>query len=140
MAAGISLIALVVYISAQRFAEGTTAPHTTVPGEEKPWKIEVVNIAGEDGLASRMTRYLRSLGYDVVEFHSRQLAGYERTMLIDRTGNPAAAQDIAATLGLDAGRIATELDRSLYVDVTVVLGFDYKTIQSLRHLERKDTP
>jgi len=109
-----------------------------VPGQEKPWKLEVVNIAGEDGLAGRMTTFLRQLGYDVVEYNSRQLAGYERTTIIDRTGNPAAAKDVAEALGLEEDRIRTELDRKLYVDVTVVLGYDYKTIRSLQHLERKD--
>ncbi len=87
-----------------------------------------------------MTRYLRSLGYDVVDYHSRQLAGTDRTMLIDRTGNLTAAQDLAETLGLGEDRIRTEPDRTLYVDVTVVLGYDYKTFPSLKHLQGRDTP
>jgi len=134
------LLGLVIYMSAQRFAESGGDASIVVPGEEKPWKLEVVNIAGEDGLAARTTQYLRSLGYDVVDYHSRQLAGYERTALIDRTGNPTAAQDLAETLDLDPERIVTELNRSLYIDVTVVIGYDYKTITSLKHLERKEAP
>jgi hypothetical protein len=111
-----------------------------IPGEEKPWKLEVVNIAGEDGLARRMTSYLRSLGYDVVDYHSRQMAGHEQTMLIDRTGNVQAARDLSETLGFGPERIVTEMDRTLYVDVTFVIGYDYRNFASLKHLERKDIP
>jgi hypothetical protein len=130
-----------LYVAAQRFGAGAETHQSLIPGEVKPWKVEVVNVAGEDGLALRMTSYLRTLGYDVVAYHSRPLKGVERTMLIDRRGTIAAAEDLARTLGFPADRVVTALDRTLYVDVTVAVGFDYRQFPSLKHLENaKDTP
>jgi len=141
MFVSVGLFAIVgIYIGAQQFGSGSADRLDLIPGEEKPWMIEVVNVAGEDGLAQRTTAYLRSLGYDVVDYHSRPLAGHERTMLIDRRGN-IAAEDLARTLGLPPERVVTELDRTLYVDVTVVVAYDYRSFASLKHLKNiKDTP
>ncbi len=134
------LLVVVIYFGAQQFAADSRPASDIIPGEGKPWKLEVVNLAGDDGLAGRMTRYLRRQGYDVVDFHSRQMAGHEKTVLIDRTGDPSAARDLAERLGIGEDRVVTEIDRTLFVDVTVVLGFDYRTIPSLKHLQTKDMP
>ncbi len=108
-----------------------------VPGEGKPWKLEVVNSTGQTGVAQRATDRLRAAGYDVVDFHSRPLAGFETCTVIDRVGDQTGALDVAEALGLATDRVVTKVDRSLYVDVTVVIGYDARMYPILRTFTEK---
>lgn len=103
------------------------APATGLdPSERARIRVEVLNGSGVAGAASRMTTYLRDRGFDVVDFGNADRFDHERTVVIDRIGDPRRAREVAATLrGVP---IRTEPDSTLYLDVTVVIGDDLEDV------------
>jgi hypothetical protein len=86
-------------------------------------RVEVLNGAGVGGLARRATGQLRDHGFDVVFFGNARRFDYPRSFVLDRTGEPAAARAVAVALAIDS--VATDVDASLLLDVTVILGADW---------------
>ena len=92
--------------------------------------MEVLNGAGEAGAASRVTRALRDAGYDVKTYGNAPSYDYEETVVIDRSGVPGAARSVAEALGV--AEVVDELQPSLYVDATIILGRDWR--DRLQHI------
>lgn len=90
--------------------------------------VEVLNGSGRDGLARRVTRELRSRGLDVVNFGNEAAA--DSTLVVLRRGDEAAAAQVRGALG--QGAIRVEPDTLRRVDVTVILGADYRQQAELR--------
>lgn len=86
-------------------------------------RIEVLNAARVPGLADRMTRLLRSRGFDVVNYGNANGEPRARTTILDRLDNPAYAREVAREL--PGAPIRRELAPEGLVDVTVVLGLDH---------------
>lgn len=96
------------------------APAVDDPAEVR---VEVLNGAGTTGLARDATRRLRGDGFDVVFFGNADHFGYDRSVVVDRSGRPGRARAVAAALGIDS--VATAVDSSLMLEVTVLLGDDW---------------
>ncbi len=92
-------------------------------------QLEVMNGAGVDGLAAEMSDYLRDLGFDVVAVDNFARSDVARSVIIDRIGNPDAAEQIALALGVDNGRVEEQLKPTWFLDASVVIGADYATIK-----------
>ncbi|MDX1673516.1 MAG: LytR C-terminal domain-containing protein [Longimicrobiales bacterium] len=90
------------------------------PGEVR---VEVLNGAGVAGLARDATYRLRGEGFDVVFFGNAEHFRHERSVVVDRVGDPDLARAVAAALGVDS--VATAVDSALMLEVTVVLGDDW---------------
>jgi hypothetical protein len=86
-------------------------------------RIEVLNGAGTAGLARDATYRLRGDGFDVVFFGNADHFGYPRSVVVDRVGRPDRARAVATALGIDS--VASAVDSSLMVEVTVLLGDDW---------------
>ncbi|HEX7119038.1 MAG TPA: LytR C-terminal domain-containing protein [Longimicrobiales bacterium] len=86
-------------------------------------RVEVLNAAGRSGLAREATRRLRERGFDVVYFGNADAFGRDSSIVLDRVGEPDAAEEVAAALGIR--RVASEPDSSLLLEVTVLLGLDW---------------
>ncbi len=99
-----------------------------VPSGDDRVEVEVLNASGRDGLARRVTRVLRSRGLDVVSFGNEP--GADSTLVILRRGDGRAADAVQGALGQGAVRV--ELDTLRRVDVTVVLGADFRMEAELR--------
>jgi hypothetical protein len=85
-------------------------------------KVEVLNGTRTKGLARRATLYLRDRGFDVVG------AGTETepratTVVYDRSSHPEWARLVARALNAPS---VSKPDRSRYLDVTVILGADWR--------------
>lgn len=90
--------------------------------------VEVLNASGRDGLARRVTRELRSRGLDVVSFGNEP--GTDSTLVILRRGDGGSADAVRGALG--QGIVRAEPDSLRRVDVTVVLGADFRMEAELR--------
>jgi hypothetical protein len=86
-------------------------------------RVEVLNGSGVGGLAREATHRLRGEGFDVVFFGNAPRFDFGRSVVLDRTGDLAAAGIVATALGIDS--IASDVDPRLLLDVTVVLGRDW---------------
>lgn len=85
--------------------------------------VDVQNASGVPGAARAATERLRAVGYDVVSFGNADRFDLDKSVVIDRTGDLEMAAAVAEVLGL--GRVHSELDANLFVDVTVRLGEDW---------------
>ena len=91
-------------------------------------QVEVRNGNGVSGLAARMTDYLRSYGFDVVEQGDHSSFDQEETVIFDRIGNLDAAKQVAVALGIPDCEIIQETRPDLYLDVSVIIGLDYESV------------
>jgi hypothetical protein len=97
-------------------------------------RVEVRNGSGVRGAAERVTSHLRREGFDVVDFGNADRFDHERTIVIDRSGNPLFTREVA--VALQDVPIASRLDSSLYLDVTVMIGADLPEILDDEEAER----
>ena len=96
--------------------EVTAPPNTRV-------RVEIINATKTSGLARRATRVLRDRGFDVVKY-STSATMQDSTLVLDRTNHLDWAELVGKALG--NARVATRPDTSSYVDVTVVLGGNWR--------------
>ena len=90
------------------------------------------NGAGVDHLAERTTQYLRDQGFDVVDVGNHSSFDRERSVVIDRIGNPEAARNVAEALGIPPERVHKDVKPQYYLDASVILGRDYEQLRPFR--------
>lgn len=125
------LLAIVLTISAwvvhaRRSASGDAVLRDAVARQSGPRapagvriRVQVLNTTRTRGLARRATRVLRDRGFDVVELGTTSPT-IDTTLVLDRSGHPAWAASVAATMS--PARALARPDSSRYLDVTVLLG------------------
>jgi hypothetical protein len=85
--------------------------------------VEVLNGTRRQGAARAATRLLRSQGLDVV-FLGNADSLSTRTKVLVRRGDPTRARYVLTALG--GGKIGVEIDTLRRVDVSVILGDDFR--------------
>jgi hypothetical protein len=86
-------------------------------------RVQVLNASEQKGAARRATMYLRSRGFDVVGMGNVR-PFRDSSLVQDHTGHAAWAGLVAAALG--GARVEARPDTSRYLDVTVLLGRDWR--------------
>lgn len=92
-------------------------------------QVEVLNGCGVSGLANDFTSVLRRNGFDVVETGNFENFDIEQTMVIARTFDKENARRVAKALGVNEQNVLIEASEDFYLDATVVIGSDYKTLK-----------
>lgn len=93
--------------------------------------VEVLNACGVPGLANQVTDFLRSKNFDVVNV-GNYTGGWdlEQTLVLDRVSlEKRYANKIAATLEVSPDQVVPELEDSMQLMVTVLVGKDYKKLK-----------
>lgn len=85
--------------------------------------MEVLNGTRRSGEARAATRMLRRRGLDVVFFGNADQT-VDSTRVIVRRGDPGRGREVRLALGV--GRIVVETDTLRRVDVSVILGTDFR--------------
>lgn len=93
-------------------------------------QLEVLNGCGESGIANNFTSLLRGNGFDVVEVGNFERFDVEETFVISRSSSFNNAKRVASALGISEENIIREESSDFYLDVTVVLGKDYQTLNT----------
>lgn len=86
-------------------------------------KVEVLNASGQRGLARRAMFALRDAGFDVVRF-ANDPQRRDSTLVLARSGKEDWARLVARALG--GARVESRPDSLRYLDVTVLLGADWR--------------
>jgi hypothetical protein len=86
-------------------------------------RVQVVNATTVRGLGRRATFYLRDRGFDVLEVGTTR-ERQESTLVLDRSGHPEWARRVAHAMG--GARVDARPDSSRYLDVTVLVGLDWR--------------
>tara|TARA_Y100000816_G_scaffold238282_1_gene184387 strand:+ start:292 stop:843 length:552 start_codon:yes stop_codon:yes gene_type:complete len=97
--------------------------------------IEILNGCGEPGLAAKFSDLLRKQRIDVVRSENANHFDYENTILIQRTENVEGMKIVAKALNLDINnknQVITLVDSDLDVDLTLIVGKDYRNIPAIR--------
>jgi len=94
-----------------------------VPSSDHRIQVEVLNGSRRPGAARVATRVLRQQGLDVVFFGNADRL-VDSTQILVRRGDPANGRAVRSTLG--TGRVVVDPDTLRRVDVSVVLGQDFK--------------
>jgi hypothetical protein len=87
-------------------------------------RVEVLNRSRRGGMARLATDRLRDGGFDVVYFGNAPESAPDSSIVIDRVGRPEIARAAAARLGIT--RTVTQVDTTLYVDATVIIGVEWE--------------
>ena len=91
-------------------------------------QVEVLNGCGVSGVAEEFTNYLRKEKFDVVQIGNYISFDIDQSLVIDRTGNMANAEKVAAALGIDRKNVIMQKNDDSFLDVSVVIGKDYKKL------------
>jgi LytR cell envelope-related transcriptional attenuator len=94
-----------------------------IPSPERRVTVEVLNGTKRAGVARVATRMLRHRGLDVVYFGNADEA-VDSTWVIVRRGDLGRGREVRLALGV--GHIRVEPDTFRRVDVSVVLGADFR--------------
>ncbi|HWQ13016.1 MAG TPA: LCP family protein [Roseiflexaceae bacterium] len=106
------------------------APLPTAAAPAEDATVQVLNGAAVEGIAGRVTRYLRSRGFLTADPETLTRP-YEHTLIIDYNDRPLTRQALAETLGIDPRYVLAapgpDAPPPGYgVDIVVVVGADYK--------------
>ena len=88
-------------------------------------RIEILNGTGVTGLASRTAQLFKSYGFRIASVINADRNDYERTVVLDRRGNPDAAKRVAELIRCSQIHSQIEENRDETVDVTIILGKDF---------------
>jgi hypothetical protein len=100
----------------------TYAPNDARAPEGVRIKVEVLNATKTKGLARRATSYLRDRGFDVVG--SGNVTEQRATSIVyDRSAHPEWARLVGRAMNAP---VVARRDSSRYLDVTVLLGADWR--------------
>jgi hypothetical protein len=94
-----------------------------VPSPNRRVLVEVLNGTRRPGAARVATRMLRQQGLDVVFFGNADRL-VDSTQILVRRGDPSSGTAVRGRLGV--GRVVLDRDTLRRVDVSVVLGQDFK--------------
>ena len=97
-------------------------------------EVEVLNGCGVPFLAAKTTNFLGSKNFDVVFSGNAKNQLYQHTMILQRNEKIESLIKIADSFGLeldDSKHIIIVPDESLCLDVTVILGSDYRKFAEL---------
>lgn len=92
-------------------------------------QLEVLNGCGVPGLANDFTSTLRKSGFDVVETGNFKNFDMQNTVVIARTFDAENAERVAEILGISEENVFIEASEDFYLDATVVIGSDYKSLK-----------
>lgn len=92
-------------------------------------QLDVFNGCGVPNAGTQFTSYLRARGFDVVEIRNYKTFDVDESLVIDRTGDMNNAQKVAYALGIGKEHIIQQINQDYYVDVSVVIGKDYKSLK-----------
>lgn len=103
---------------------------TAGPEAASEWaRVQVLNAAGVQGLAGRVSRRLAAQGFTLNDPSDAPAAA--QTRLIDYSGRPETLRRLADTLGLDPGRVyptppADAPPAPFEADIVLIIGADYR--------------
>ena len=92
-------------------------------------RVEVLNGCGVDRLALKVTNHLRKKGFNVVKIGDTKHQDFDETVVLERALEDLAnAKYFAKQIGCK--NVDKDIDQALYIDITLIIGKDYKKIFS----------
>jgi hypothetical protein len=134
----IALLGIVVFFLLYSFitnsfvnkpVEWTTESQEQSRGDTEIIQLDVLNGCGVSGVAQKFTDFLRKRNYDVVQSSNYKTFDVQESIVIDRLGDLQAARRVAYALGVDEKNVVQLINTDYYLNVSVVIGHDYKKLK-----------
>ncbi len=93
-------------------------------------QINIQNATGENRIAARFRDYLKTKGFDVVDMGNFK-AEVEKTIVVDLIGDLNKAKRVADALGVSHRNVVQQIDKTKYIDATVIIGKDYTELRPI---------
>ncbi|RMD90278.1 MAG: LytR family transcriptional regulator [Calditrichaeota bacterium] len=92
--------------------------------------VEVLNACGVQGLANEIAQYLRHKNFDVMSVGNYKSFDLDKTLVLDRESvRRKYAKKVAKALGVNDRQVVEQIDSSLQLKVTVIIGKDYRNLK-----------
>jgi len=106
------------------------APAPSQPAAAGTGRVQVLNGAAVDGIAGRVSVYLRGQGFTLAD-PGQAPQVFEHTTIVDYTGRPQIRQRLADALGIDPRYVETKPGPDapappFQTDVVLIVGQDYQ--------------
>jgi hypothetical protein len=122
---GTLLAVILLFLLARGLRHDRVEGHAfDIPSGDHRIVVEVLNGSDRTGLARLGARRLRRMGFDVVYFGNADPPRVDTTRVLLRRGEADQAKRVRDALG--AGAVSTRRDTLRRVDVTVILGPDFR--------------
>ena len=92
----------------------------------------MLNGCGKSGVAEKLTDYLRAEGFDVVRLGNYRSFEIEKSIIISRNEKIQNAEKVASVVGLSNQNVIQQTNPEYLLDVTFILGKDYKQLIPLQ--------
>jgi hypothetical protein len=132
-------LGVTVYVLAHRsFSKRSVSVEAISLSTTRAVEIEVLDGAGSMRATQQVTNVLRSQGYDVVEMKKNSDGLIERTYVVDRSGNLDAARTLASDLGISQDKVFQKIDRTVFLDITVMVGKDFSRLKGFQVMSERN--
>ena len=124
--------AILAYSVVKTFSFNGTEDYFLVDSTKARIQVEVLNGCGVSGIAEKLTDHLRSNNIDVVNLGNYRSFEIENSIIIGRNEKIYNAEKVAAIVGLDNQNIIQQINSDYLLDVTFILGKDYRDLIPLK--------
>ncbi len=115
------------------FSSNEVKPKKEVVVAAKLLQLDVLNGCGQSGIGEKFTDFLRRQKFDVINTGNFVSFDVENTIVVDRKGNPENALRVANALGLTREAVVQNINKDYLIDVTVIIGRDYKELSVINN-------
>lgn len=124
--------AILAYSVVKTIFFNDTEDYLLVDSTKARIQVEVLNGCGVSGVAEKLTDYLRTNNIDVVNLGNYRSFEIENSIIIGRNEKIVNAEKVAAIVGLDNQNIIQQINPDYMLDVTFILGKDYRDLIPLK--------
>lgn len=123
---------ILAYSVVKTISFNDTEDYLLVDSTKARIQVEVLNGCGVSGVAEKLTDYLRTNNIDVVNLGNYRSFEIENSIIISRNEKILNAEKVAAIVGLDNQNIIQQINPDYMLDVTFILGKDYRDLIPLK--------
>ena len=123
---------ILAYSVVKTISFNDTEDYLLVDSTKARIQVEVLNGCGVSGVAEKLTNYLRANNIDVVNLGNYRSFEIENSIIISRNEKILNAEKVAAIVGLDNQNIIQQINPDYMLDVTFILGKDYRDLIPLK--------
>tara|TARA_B110000116_G_C16517502_1_gene438467 strand:+ start:84 stop:569 length:486 start_codon:yes stop_codon:yes gene_type:complete len=140
------IIVFVVFKNWDAREKNFTSPQIELMNQTKTYdsmneilQIEVLNGCGDKGVADLYANFLRNNSYDVIDYKNADNFDYNASKLIVHSNN-LLVEDVADLFKIDSKNIDYIFDENIFYDITLIVGKDYKKLNSYNEVSKYYSP
>jgi len=140
------IIVFVVFKNWDAREKNFTSPQIELMNQTKTYdsmneilQIEVLNGCGDKGVADLYANFLRNNSYDVIDYKNADNFDYNASKLIVHSNN-LLVEDVADLFKIDSKNIDYLFDENIFYDITLIVGKDYKKLNSYNEVSKYYSP